>query len=155
MTDKIWAGTSSATGKCASPPPDPDIVRLCENNYFTKMCSGSEAGSYLTETCRSSEDFRNVERFRGGLAFSSSSKLERVSAAGASDQVGGRGLADFFLFFTPVSGPRGSLSLKLSDARVYGPHIRARFGTIAELCEVVVLGGRSSQSGLQGEISRR
>ena len=30
----------------------------------------------------------------------------------------------FFFFFTLVTGPRRSLSLKLSDTRVYEPHIR-------------------------------
>jgi len=34
-----------------------------------------------------------------------------------------------FFFFTLVTGPRRSLSLKLSDARVYAPQIRARLGT--------------------------
>ena len=33
---------------------------------------------------------------------------------------------DIFLFFTLVAGPRRSLSLKLSDTRVYAPQIRAR-----------------------------
>ena len=34
------------------------------------------------------------------------------------------------LFFcTLVTGPRRSLSLKLSDTRVYGPQVRARLGT--------------------------
>ena len=45
----------------------------------------------------------------------------------------------FFLFFTLVTGPRRSLILKLSDTRVYGPQIRARLGTTAHSCEVVVL----------------
>ena len=40
-------------------------------------------------------------------------------------------------FFTLVTGPSRSLSLKLSDARVYEPQIRARLGTTAR--EVVVL----------------
>ena len=35
----------------------------------------------------------------------------------------------FFFFFTLVTGPGRSLSLKLSDARVYEPQIRARLGT--------------------------
>jgi len=34
-----------------------------------------------------------------------------------------------FFFFTLVTGPRRSLSLKLSDTRVYEPQIRARLGT--------------------------
>jgi len=40
---------------------------------------------------------------------------------------------------TLVTGPRRSLSLKLSDTRVYAPQIRARLGTTAHFCEVVVL----------------
>jgi len=35
----------------------------------------------------------------------------------------------FFFFFTLVTGRRRSLSLKLSDTRVYEPQIRARLGT--------------------------
>ena len=35
----------------------------------------------------------------------------------------------FFFFCTLVTGPRRSLSLKLSDTRVYEPQIRARLGT--------------------------
>jgi len=35
----------------------------------------------------------------------------------------------FFFFFTLVTGPRRSLSLELSDTRVYEPQIRARLGT--------------------------
>jgi len=42
----------------------------------------------------------------------------------------------FFFFFTPVTGPRRSLSLKLSDTRVYEPQIRAHLGTTAHLCKV-------------------
>ena len=42
-------------------------------------------------------------------------------------------------FFTLVTGPRRSLSLKLSDTRVYEPQIRARLGTTAHFCKVVVL----------------
>ena len=33
-----------------------------------------------------------------------------------------------FFFFTLITGPRRSLSFKLSDARVYEPCIRARLG---------------------------
>ena len=43
------------------------------------------------------------------------------------------------LFFTLVTGPRRSLSLNLSDAKVYAPQVRARLGTTAHFCEVVVL----------------
>ena len=37
----------------------------------------------------------------------------------------------FFFFFTVDTGSRRSLSLQLSDRRVYEPQIRARLGTIA------------------------
>jgi len=39
----------------------------------------------------------------------------------------------YFFFFTLVTGPRKSLSLKLSDTRVYEPQIRARLGTTAQV----------------------
>ena len=42
----------------------------------------------------------------------------------------------FFFFFTLVTGPRRSLSLTLSETRVYEPQIRARLGTTAYLCRV-------------------
>ena len=45
----------------------------------------------------------------------------------------------FFFFFTLVTGPRRSLSLRLSDTRVYEPQIRAGLGTTAHFCKVVVL----------------
>jgi len=47
----------------------------------------------------------------------------------------------FFFFFTLVTGPRRSLSLKLSDTRVYEPQIRARFGT-TDYSQVDLLGVR-------------
>jgi len=45
----------------------------------------------------------------------------------------------FFFFFTLVAGPRRSLILTLSDARVYEPQLRARLGTTAHFCRVVFL----------------
>jgi len=39
----------------------------------------------------------------------------------------------FFFFFTLVTGPRRSLSLKLSDTRVYEPQIRAQWGGSGDL----------------------
>ena len=45
----------------------------------------------------------------------------------------------FFFFITRVTGPRRSLSLKLSDTRVYEPELRARLGTAVHFCKVVVL----------------
>ena len=48
------------------------------------------------------------------------------SSEGARRCPRGRGAGDvFFVFFTLVKGPRRSLSLQLSDARVYEPQIRA------------------------------
>ena len=49
------------------------------------------------------------------------------------------GTEHFFFFFTLGTGPRRSLSLKLSDTRVYEPQIRARLGTTAHFFKVVVL----------------
>jgi len=46
-------------------------------------------------------------------------------------------LNPLFFFFTLVTGPRRSLSLKLRDTRVYEPQIRARLGTTAHFREVV------------------
>ena len=45
-------------------------------------------------------------------------------------------LQGFFFFFTLATGPRRSLSLKLSDTRVYEPQIRARLGTTAHFWKV-------------------
>jgi len=57
---------------------------------------------------------------------------------------GGRGSSPretcfFFFFFTVVTGPRRSWSLKLRDTRVHEPQTRARLGTTAHFCKVVVL----------------
>ena len=46
----------------------------------------------------------------------------------------------FFFFFTLVTGPRRSLSIKLSDTRVYEPQIRARLGTTAHFGGPMLLG---------------
>jgi len=43
-------------------------------------------------------------------------------------------IAQVFFVFTLVTGPRRSLSLKLSDARVYEPQLRARLGTTTHFC---------------------
>ena len=42
---------------------------------------------------------------------------------------GGGAVLLLFFFFTLVTGPRRSLSLKMSDTRLYEPQIRARLGT--------------------------
>ena len=51
-----------------------------------------------------------------------------------------RGFGGYSLFFTHVTGSRRSLSLKLSDTKGYEPQIRARLGTTAHFCRVVVRG---------------
>jgi len=55
-----------------------------------------------------------------------------------------------FFFFTLVTGPRRSLSLKLSGTRVYAPQIRARLGTTAHFCRVIVLKLRAVPSCADG-----
>ena len=55
-----------------------------------------------------------------------------------------------FFFFTLVTGPRRSLSLQLSDTRVYEPQIRARLGTTAHFCLVKPLCGSRSRPGSSG-----
>ena len=45
----------------------------------------------------------------------------------------------FCILCTLVTGPRRSLGPHLSDKRVYEPYIRARRGTTAHFCKVVVL----------------
>ena len=63
--------------------------------------------------------------------------------------------AGLLFFFTLVTGPRRSLSLELSDARVYEPQIRARLGTTAHFCEVVVLTRASPGEFIMARISSR
>ena len=54
-------------------------------------------------------------------------------------------VAMYPFFFTLVTGPVRSLSLKLSDTRVYEPHTRARLGTETHLpCAMVVKYGGGS-----------
>ena len=48
-------------------------------------------------------------------------------------------LPSSLFFFTLVTGPRRSLSLKLSHTRVYEPQIPARLVTTTHFCDVVVL----------------
>jgi len=48
------------------------------------------------------------------------------------------GLCLIIIFFTRVTDPRRSLSPKLSDARVYAPQTRARLGTTAQFCKVII-----------------
>ena len=55
----------------------------------------------------------------------------------------------FFFFFTFVTGPRGSLRLKLSDTRVYEPQIRARLGTTAISVKWLFLNTNTSGLGLR------
>ena len=71
-------------------------------------------------------------------------RREEIHLAIEIRQGGPRGVSELqrlegIFFCTLVTGPRRSLSLKLSDTRVYEPQIRARLGTTANFCEVVVL----------------
>ena len=86
------------------PPPPPSCTRRL-HNYFP-------APQLL---------HRNVQQFRAGLLEADRSKL-LLPGVGAL-------FFFFFFFFTLVTGPRRSLSLKLSDTRVYEPQVRARLGT--------------------------
>jgi len=58
----------------------------------------------------------------------------------------------FFFFITLVTGPRRSLSLKLSDTRVYEPQIRARLRTTAHFCRVSALTFSLSDGSRAGEV---
>ena len=53
-------------------------------------------------------------------------------------RVAGHAALDGF-FFPLVAGPKRSLSLKLSDARVDEPQIRSRIGTTAHFCKGSIL----------------
>jgi len=55
-----------------------------------------------------------------------------------------------FFFFTLVTDHRRSLSLKLSDTRVYEPQIRARLGITTHFYEVIVLKLRAVSTGHLG-----
>ena len=63
----------------------------------------------------------------------------RGGRSGPRCQRGLRQIPTLLFFFTLVTGPTRSLSLKLSGTRVYEPQIQARLGTTAQFCKVVVL----------------
>jgi len=79
--------------------------------------------------------------FGGGLCLVQSGGIRSESNAGEQGLVWREPSPDlcdarpFFFLFTGVTVPRRSLSLKLSDTRVYEPQIRARLGTTAHLCK--------------------
>ena len=98
--------------------------REFENNYFTEMCSGSGAGSYLRLI-----DF--VYHSTLGLRVIKKKKISwwvNTTSVELFWSMGGR--SNFFFFFTLFTEPR-SLHLNLSDTRVYEPQIRAQLGTTA------------------------
>ena len=75
---------------------------------------------------------RNVKRFRGELVFKAHRlfyhsalglRVIKKKKKGADEWRSGWGC---FFFVTLVTGPRRSLSLKLSDTRVYEPQIRLK-----------------------------
>ena len=53
----------------------------------------------------------------------------------------------FFFFLTRLTGPRRSLSIKLSATRVYEPQIRARLGTTAPF--IMWFASNAGESGLE------
>jgi len=55
-----------------------------------------------------------------------------------------------FFLFTLVTGPRRSLSLRLSDTRVYEPHKRARLDTTQEAAETAAEARVSVRQELHG-----
>ena len=65
----------------------------------------------------------------GSASLGDVTALSCLPCSKSECDVGGfRSQCQVFFFFTLVTGPRRSLSLKLSDARVYEPEIRARLG---------------------------
>jgi len=76
-------------------------------------------------------------RFRKRLTSESRLRAMACNTLVVSPGTGASRPCDTHFFFTLVTGPRRSLSLKLSDTRVYEPQIRARLGTTAHLCKVV------------------
>jgi len=76
-------------------------------------------------------DLRRAGRSEGRRAL----VCGRRSGGGKSPAGWEGGKVFFFFFCTLVTGPKRSLSLKLSDTRVYEPQIRARLGTTAHFCE--------------------
>ena len=126
------------------------------------MCSGSEEGSYLrlidfciTHFCVVPRQVpegkgRFVTKLtRGELVFEGEIVGGEPDGEGQEWLPNGDGYVGEFVsgrrhgrgtlttaryfFFTLVTGPRRSLSLKLSDTRVYAPQIRARLGTTAQV----------------------
>jgi len=74
----------------------------------------------------------------GGWVFLMSEVPLQVVRPVILDKIGGtiernEAINLFFFFFTLVTGPRRSLSLKMSDTRVCEPQIRARLGTTAHV----------------------
>jgi len=57
--------------------------------------------------------------------------LVKIGGSAVTNKEGIEDLKVASSFFTLVTGPRRSLSLKLSDTRVYEPQIRACLGTTA------------------------
>ena len=102
-------------------------------NHRSSTCiSMLDAGGHVP--CRSDPGSRRLQEQPADRAHTSCHPMRIVTA----DETGLLKVRPPFLFFTLVTGPRRSLSLKLSDTRVYEPQIRARLGTTAHFCEVVV-----------------
>jgi len=80
-----------------------------------------------------------VQRYREAAEAESRSIGQLCSAELDSLRASAQLHKVFVFFFTLLTGPRRSVSLKPSDTRVCEPQIRARLSTKAHFCEVVVL----------------
>jgi len=102
--------------------------------HFTEMCCGTEAGSYLRliDSCITQRAQAGRERSGRGSSSACGSPSRSPPPWPSPPPSPRRNHSPpFFFFFTLVTGPRRSLSLKLSDTRFYAPQIRARLGTTA------------------------
>jgi len=70
-------------------------------------------------------------RFSGRSNVGKSSLINALTTAAAQKE--GALVSKVFFFFTLVTGPSRSLSLKLSDTRVYGPQTRGRLSEVDPL----------------------
>jgi hypothetical protein len=68
-------------------------------------------------------------------ALRSTSRPTTHPASGFGLRDSGLGVLLPLLLLYSLTGPRRSLSLKLSDTRIYGPQIRARLVTTAHFCK--------------------
>ena len=121
--------------RCSS---HPSCMPPATSFYSSSPCAWHAASTVSPSHPRSSKKTPTSHTFPPPLKSSPQETLPCL--LNALERPHARGVGrHFFFFFTLVTGPRRSLSLKLSDTRVYEPQIRARLGTTAHFCEVVVL----------------